>query len=112
MRVEVSPGRARLRAGPRTYEGHTDTVSTPSRSAAPNAAASPSCLESVYSSPVPPGGYGLRSVAARSPGAGPIDATLEVRTTRPTPARAASSTAMRGATAFTRHTLLCGREAT
>ncbi len=61
---------------------------------------------------MPDSGYGLRSVAARSPEAGPIDATLEVTTTRETPHCAAVSTATRGPTAFTRQTWRRGRDAT
>src|ERR687895_553716 len=101
MRVEVSPGRERSSGGPNTYEGFTTTTCTPMRAPAARASDSPSCLASGYVRPRPPPRYTSSSLPARSGGAGPIPATLEVTTTRLTPSAAAASTAIRGPRAFT-----------
>ena len=86
MRVEVSPGSARLSAGPSTYDGQTATTSMPSRVAGRER--HPLALVLAVRVDQPRARLRDRDCArspARSPGAGPIEATLEVSTTRRTP---------------------------
>src|SRR3954449_12605751 len=81
-----------VRPGPCTEDGLTDTTSTPVARAVAKAACSPSCLERSYNDRYDPrcGEASLPTV----PSASPSDAADDVKTTRPTPARAAARTAV------------------